>query len=91
MAIGRQGRRLEQLPRIRQEFPNNVGAVVQILDLLDLAWHDCYGDVSPPDTVVQDIFTTSGGDLIRLIDAAHCAVQDWRDLRTRAERPGGTN
>ena len=86
MAIGRQARRQEQLPRVQAEFPNHVDTVVQILDLLDLAWHDCYSEVSPPESVIDDIFVTAGGDLARLIDATHLAVQDWRDLKVRADQ-----
>ncbi|HEY8717001.1 hypothetical protein [Pengzhenrongella sp.] len=86
MAIGRQAHRLQQLPRVQAEFPNHVDTVVQILDLFDLAWHDCYGEVNPPESVIDDIFVTAGGDLALLIDATHLAVQDWRDLKVRADQ-----
>lgn len=85
MVIGREARRQEQLARVQAQFPRQVGTVVQVLDLLDLAWHDCYGEPSPPDSVVDDLFATAGDDLPGLIDAAHLAVIDWRDLRVRAE------
>lgn len=85
MVIGRDARRQEQLARVQAQFPRQVGTVVQVLDLLDLAWHDCYGVVSPPDSVIDDLFATAGDDLVGLIDAAHLAVIDWRDLRVRAE------
>ena len=84
MAIGRQARRQEQLPRLQTEFAEDVDAALQVLDLLDRAWHDCYS-VTPREAVVEDVFFTAQGDLSRLIDAAHLAVQDWRDLRVRAD------
>jgi len=74
---------------VETEFPNQVDTVVQVLDLLDLAWHDCIAEVSPPDSVIDDIFVTAGGDLSRLIDATHLAVQDWRDPRVRADQSRG--
>ena len=86
MAIGRQARRREQLPRIQAEFPGQVETAVQVLDLLDFAWHDCHGEAAPPEAVVDDVLLTANKDLTTLIDAAHLAVLDWRDLRVRADQ-----
>lgn len=33
------------------------------LELTALAWHDCIEDVTPPDTVIDDIFTVARGDV----------------------------
>jgi hypothetical protein len=78
------------LPRLQAEFPKYVDTAVQVLDLLDLAWHDCYGEVTPPEAVVEDVFLIAQGDLSFLIEAAHLAVQDWRDLRVRADLMSNT-
>lgn len=67
------------------EFPDDVDVVVKVLDLLDLAWHDCFGEATPPEHVVDDLFVAAAGDLRLLIDCAHLAVSDWRDLRLRAD------
>lgn len=91
MAIGREARRQEQLARVEAQFPRHVSTVVQVLDLLELAWHDCYGEVCPPEAVIDDIFLTAGDDLRKLIDAVHCAVGDWRDLRLRSDAVRGSD
>jgi hypothetical protein len=53
--------------------------------LTELAWHDCYGDVTPPADVLDDMLVCSEGDLGKLIVAARLAVMDWRDLRVSAD------
>lgn len=64
-----------------------------VLDLMEMAWHDCYAEVTPPEHVVDDILLCSGGTLGGLIDAAHLAVTDSRDLSVWASdirsRTGG--
>ena len=85
MAIGREARRDEQRGRVQEEFPGEVAVVMQVLDLLDLAWHDCFGEVAPPQQVIDDLFVAAEGDLRLLIDSAHLAISDWRDLRLRAD------
>lgn len=61
-------------------------AALDLLELTELAWHDCYGDVAPPDQVVADILAVSGGRFDRLASAARLAVEDYRDLRMQADR-----
>lgn len=53
--------------------------------LLDLAWHDCYGEPSPSDEIVEDIWTVADGDLARFVSASYLAVIDFRDLRMSAD------
>lgn len=53
--------------------------------LLDFAWHDCYGELSPPDEVLEDIWLLAAGNLARFVSAAHLAVIDFRDLRVSAD------
>ena len=54
--------------------------VAQVFELMELAWHDCYGEVAPPEDVVDDVLLCSEGTLGGLVDAAHRAVIDRRDL-----------
>jgi hypothetical protein len=61
-------------------------AALDLLELLELAWHDCYGDVSPSEDIVDDVLLVSRGRLDQLIHAARLAVTDWRDLKVAAER-----
>ncbi|MFB6814750.1 hypothetical protein ACFCV8_09415 [Streptomyces sp. NPDC056347] len=56
-----------------------------MLELVEFAWHDCYGDITPSENVVEDILTCSQGDLARMIRFARLAVEDWRDLRMTAD------
>ncbi len=67
-------------------FGDDAEVALDILELTELAWHDCYGDITPPDPVVEDIWTVSEGDLRKLIGAARLAVQDSRDLQVAAGR-----
>jgi hypothetical protein len=50
-----------------------------------MAWHDCYGEVTPPDDVIDDVLLCSQGTLDGLITAAHLAVIDRRDLSVWAK------
>lgn len=54
--------------------------VARVLELMEMAWHDCYAEITPPEEIVDDVLLCSGGTLGGLIDAAHLAVIDRRDL-----------
>ena len=60
-------------------------AALDLLELVELAWHDCYGEITPSDQVIEDILLLSNGSLGQLIEAARLAVADWRDLRVAAQ------
>lgn len=72
-------------PRLELEFGHAVPTAIEVLTLTELAWHDCYGEPSPPPQVLDDILVVAGGDLQRLVHAALLAVIDRRDLRLAAE------
>jgi hypothetical protein len=76
----REGRRR----RAVADFGGQANAVLDAFALLDLAWHDCFGEPSPPDQVVEDVWTVANGNLAALVSAAHLAVVDSRDLRLTA-------
>ena len=57
---------------------------LDLLDITELAWHDCYGEVTPPQSVIEDMLTISDGTIEGLIQAALLAVTDWRDLSVAA-------
>ena len=59
--------------------------VGEAVALMEMAWHDCYGEVTPPDNVIEDVLLCSQGTLGGLITAAHLAVIDGRDLSVWAE------
>ncbi|HEX6874018.1 MAG TPA: hypothetical protein VF165_00025 [Nocardioidaceae bacterium] len=85
MATSKADRREARAGRAAELFGTKADAALDALALLDLAWHDSYGEPSPPDQVIDDIWVVSEGDLAQLVAAAHLAVVDFRDLRVGAE------
>jgi hypothetical protein len=87
VAIGREERFEERKPRVTAVFGDDeeaVRAVFEVFALLEMAWHDCYREITPPEEVVDDVLLCSGGTLPGLISAAHLAVVDRRDLSVSA-------
>ena len=83
MTIGGAARFEERRPRIIATFGDDretLSDVARILELMEMAWHDCYAEVTPSEEVVDDVLLCSGGALRELIRAAHLAVIDRRDL-----------
>lgn len=87
MVIGRAARRASREAVVAKSFgPDRSAAVLDLLELVELAWHDCFGESTPPDEVIDDIFVVAGGDLASFALASRLAVKDWRDLRVAADR-----
>lgn len=89
MAIGSEERRAERRPRIEAAFPkSHVEAALDLLNLADYAWHDCYGpkELAMPDSVLDDVLLLADGGLVALIRTARNAVIDFRDVRLSANR-----
>jgi hypothetical protein len=83
MAVGRAERFEERKPRVIAVFGDDAEALrsaSRVFALLELAWHDCYGQITPPEEVIDEILLCSGGNLGGLVEAAHLAVVDSRDL-----------
>ncbi len=96
MAVGRAERFEERKPRVITVFGDDeatLRAVSQVLELMEMAWHDCYEEITPPEEVIDNLLLCSGGTLGGLIHAAHLAVIDSRDLAVWASdirsRTGG--
>jgi hypothetical protein len=85
MVLSRADRRESRKPRAIELFGQRADAALDAFDLLELAWHDCYGESSPPEDVVEDVWLVAGGDLGNLVSAARLAVVDFRDLRMSAD------
>lgn len=86
MAIGRAERRKERESRIVAVFgADRAPVALDLLELVELAWHDCYGEVTPPASVIEDMLTLSDGDLDGLVRAGRLAVTDFRDLTVAAQ------
>ena len=61
MAAGSEDRRRARRPRATEAFGERASAALDALALLDYAWHDCYGEPSPREQVVEDIWAVSNG------------------------------
>ena len=86
MAVSRAERRKERRPRVATVFgEDRASLALDLLELIELAWHDCYGEVTPPEEVVDDMLLLSEGNIERLIQVARLGVTDWRDLKAAAE------
>ena len=86
MAVSRAERRASRRARVVSALGETVAdPALDLLELVELAWHDCYGEITPPDDVIDDILLLSQGELSRLVSAAHLAVSDWRDARMAAD------
>jgi hypothetical protein len=87
VAVGRAERFEERKPRVIAVFGGDgetIRAVARVFELMEMAWHDCYGEVSPSEEIVDDVLLCSGGTLGGLVTAAHLAVVDRRDLASWA-------
>jgi hypothetical protein len=85
MAVSRADRRREREGRVVAVFgKSRAPRVLDLLELVELAWHDCYGDITPPEEIIDDILLLSDGSIEGLIVAARLGVADWRDLRVAA-------
>jgi hypothetical protein len=87
LAIGRAARRAERAPLVESVLgKSEAPAGLDLLELTEFAWHDCYGEITPPDEVILNILICSEGSLATMVRAARLAVEDWRDLQLWAER-----
>jgi hypothetical protein len=66
-------------------FADRTDRALDLLELLEMAWHDTYGDGTPPEEVIDDILLLSEGNLRLLIRWAWLAVADWRDVKVAAD------
>ncbi|HUG31510.1 MAG TPA: hypothetical protein VMM14_01350 [Acidimicrobiia bacterium] len=85
MAIGREQRRAERRTKVAVLFADRTDRALDLLELVEMAWHDAYGDITPPEEVIDDVLLLSHGNLRLLIRWARLAVTDWRDVRLAAD------
>ena len=86
MTVGREARRSERQAKVAAVFGERLtGPALDLLELVEFGWHDCYDEITPPNDIVDDMLVVSQGDLARLIHAAHLAIVEWRDLRVAAD------
>jgi hypothetical protein len=86
MAVSRAERRKDRTPRAVAVFGEQRAPIaLDLLELTELAWHDCYGEITPSEDLIDDILLLSEGSIERLIQVARLGVADWRDLKVAAE------
>lgn len=49
------------MERARESFGSESDAAHDLLELTEVAWHDCYNEVTPSDQVVEDPFWSPKG------------------------------
>lgn len=90
MAVSRADRRREREQSAVASFgPRRAALALDLLELVELAWHDVYGEITPPEEVIEDMLLLRDGSIEGLITAARLGVTDWRDLRVAAEARRG--
>jgi hypothetical protein len=85
MTVGRAERRTERRTKVAVLFADRTDRALDLLELVEMAWHDTYNEVTPPEDVMDDILLLSQGNLRFLIRWARIAVADPKDLRAAAE------
>ena len=85
VAVGRAQRRAERQARFSDAFGAKANAALDLVEVLEYAWHDCYQELTPPDRVIEDILVCSEGSVEKMIGVVHLAITDWRDLRVWAD------
>lgn len=84
--ISRSERRAARTARVAAAFdPGSVEAVLDLLETMEIAWHDLYGEVTPPESVIEDVLVVSGGNLAALIRSVRLGLADPRDLKVARE------
>jgi hypothetical protein len=62
VAIGRAERFAERRPRVVAVFGDDeqtLRSVASVLELLEMAWHDCYGEITPSEEIVDQVLLCS--------------------------------
>ncbi|MDH3306153.1 MAG: hypothetical protein OEO77_01335 [Acidimicrobiia bacterium] len=86
MAVSRAERREQRKRQATEVFGEGQAPIaLDLLELTELAWHDSYGEITPPDDVIDDLLLLSDGSIERLVQMARLAVTDWRDLKVAAD------
>lgn len=85
MTVGRANRREQRRTKVAVLFADRTDRALDLLELLEMAWHDAYGKVTPPEKVIDDVLLLSEGELRLLIRWARLALVDWRDVRLSAD------
>ena len=64
---------------------------MDLLELMELGWHDCYQASTPSEDLVDDMILISDGTISGLITACRLATTDWRDVKVAASERRGSD
>lgn len=60
MAVSRAERRDDRRDRVVRVFgEKRSNRALDLLKLLEFAWHDCYAEITPPDEVIDDVLVSA--------------------------------
>ena len=85
MVIERADRRAGRRTKVAVLFADRTDRALDLLELLEMAWHDRHQEPTPPEALIDDILLLSDGDLRKLIRWTRVAAIDWREARDAAE------
>ncbi len=85
MPVGRAERRAARRTRVAVLFADDTDRALDLIEMLEIAWHDLYGEITPPPEVIEDVLTLSEGRLPTLIKWSRLALVDLRDVRLAAD------
>lgn len=85
MTVSRAERRAGRRTKVAVLFADRTDRALDLLEILEVAWHDVYGDITLPEEVVDDILLLSEGSLRHLIRWTRLALFDRRDVRLAAD------
>lgn len=81
----REERRSERRTKVAVLFADRTDRALDLIELLEMSWHDTYGENGPPEDVIDDVLLLSEGSMRFLIRWARLAITDWRDVRVAAD------
>lgn len=84
-------RRAQRRTKVAVLFADRTDRALDLLELLEMAWHDSFDEGTPPEEVIDDVLLLSGGSLRSLIRWARLAVADYREVRTAADGVRSSN
>lgn len=83
-AAQREERRSQRRTKVAVLFADRTDRALDLLELVEMAWHDTYGETGPPEEIIDDILLLSLGNLRKLIRWGRIGVNDRREVTNAA-------
>lgn len=78
-------RRAERRTKVAVLFADRTDRALDLLELLEMAWHDSFDEGTPPEDVIDDVLQLSAGSLRSLIRWSRLAVTDYSEVLAAAD------